>query len=87
MSETKIKSDEYGLHNKFNVIRTDGNSGVGKKHYGCEYFVIDLHHDKLAPKVLRMYSENTDDPNLRDDLIAKAIEIEDRNDERIEEKI
>lgn len=37
-----------GLYEKFFVQRNDGRSGVGERHEHCEYFVIDLHHDKHA---------------------------------------
>ena len=30
-----------GLYHKFNVERTDGTSEPGKRHHGCDYFVLD----------------------------------------------
>lgn len=46
-----------GLYPKFEVNRTDGTSGPGGKHYGCEYFVLDIDHDKFAIPALRAYAE------------------------------
>ena len=39
---------DRGLYEKFTVRRTDGSDAVGFKHRGCEYFVLDLTHDKYA---------------------------------------
>lgn len=35
-----------GLYGKFAVQRMDGSDQPGGKHHGCEYFVLDLSHDK-----------------------------------------
>jgi len=37
-----------GLYDKFTVRRTDGQSARGGKHHDCQYFVLDLTHDKHA---------------------------------------
>lgn len=41
-----------GLYEKFTVTRNDGSSEPGGKHHGCEYFVLDLTHDKHAAAAL-----------------------------------
>ena len=66
-----------GLYNKFVVYRTDGKSAHGAKHYGCEYFVLDVDHDKYAVPALRAYAEHCEAeyPALAADLYAKADEI------------
>lgn len=42
------KDKERGLYNKFVVLRTDGRSDPGEKHYRCDYFVLDITHDPHA---------------------------------------
>lgn len=66
-----------GLYNKFHVERTDGKSEPGQKHHGCEYFLLDLDHDKYAVPALRAYAEHcqAEYPLLAADLFAKADEI------------
>lgn len=44
-----------GLYGKFIVERTDGASAPGKKHDGCDYFVLDLTHDPYALPALKAY--------------------------------
>lgn len=44
-----------GLYDKFIVMRTDGSSGSGGKHEGCEYFVLDVTHDPFAKSALTAY--------------------------------
>ncbi len=46
----------FGLYGKFLVTRTDGMSGPGEKHYGCDYFVLDLTHDPLAIPAVDAYA-------------------------------
>lgn len=68
------KSDEVcGLYRKYRVERTDGGSGPGQKHEHCEYFVLDLVHDKHALIALEHYAESCADefPYLYDDLNDK----------------
>lgn len=48
---------EQGLFQKFVVTRTDGSSGPGGKHEGCEYFVLDIDHDPHAPAALAAYAD------------------------------
>lgn len=66
-----------GLYGKFFVERTDGKSAPGEKHHGCEYFILDMTHDKYAVPALRAYAEHclAEYPLLHDDLMAKADEI------------
>ena len=66
-----------GLYGKFFVERTDGKSEPGEKHHGCEYYVLDLMHDKYAVPALRAYAEHcqAEYPALAADLFAKADEI------------
>jgi hypothetical protein len=45
-----------GLYDKFQVTRTDGGSDPGRKHDGCEYFVLDLTHDEFAAAALTAYA-------------------------------
>lgn len=67
-----------GLYNKFTVTRNDGRDAPGEKHHGCEYFVLDLTHDKYARKAARAYAQWTRHLNqeLSDDLRAKANDIQ-----------
>lgn len=46
-----------GLYSKFRVVRKDGKSARGRKHFGCRYFVLDLTHDPLALPALRAYAD------------------------------
>ena len=63
-----------GLYQKFHVERTDGKSYRGEKHYGCEYFVLDLDCDPHAIAAIRAYAESCREeyPQLSIDLLAKA---------------
>lgn len=68
-----------GLYGKFVVRRTDGSDHPSGKHEGCEYFVLDLTHDKHAYMALRAYANSCDEeyPLLASDLRIKAIEMRD----------
>jgi hypothetical protein len=63
-----------GLYEKFSVTRNDGRSAPGEKHDGCEYFVLDLSHDKHAMPALAAYAQSCADefPELAADLRAKV---------------
>lgn len=65
--------EERGLYQKYIVRRADGSSGVGGKHEHCEYFVLDLVHDKRALVALEAYANDCADdyPSLFDDLNDK----------------
>jgi hypothetical protein len=59
---------------KFVVVRRDGLSARGRKHDGCDYFVLDLTHDPHALPALRAYAESARADGyvlLADDLEAK----------------
>lgn len=63
-----------GLYDKFTVRRKDGSSEPGGKHHGCEYFVLDLTHDKHASAALLAYADScaAEYPLLAADLREKA---------------
>lgn len=65
-----INDQERGLYGKFRVERTDGRSAPGEKHHDCEYFVLDLTHDKHALAALLSYAESCagEFPQLAADL-------------------
>lgn len=79
-----------GLYGKFyverldentaHVERTDGKSDPGEKHHDCEYFLLDLHHDRHAIAALRGYilSCRREFPDLADDLSDKCQAMEAR---------
>lgn len=46
-----------GIHGKFYVERTDGRDGPGEKHENCDYYVLDLQHDKYAQDALIAYAK------------------------------
>ena len=50
-------AEQQGLFRKFTVTRTDGSDGPGGKHYGCEYFVLDVAHDPHAKAALSAYAD------------------------------
>jgi hypothetical protein len=49
-------SKARGLYNKFAIRRTDGESASGRKHDGCDYFVLDITHDPLALPAIEAYA-------------------------------
>jgi len=49
---------ERGLYRKYKVERNDGSSGPGGKHEKCEYFILDLEHDKHAKAALKAYADS-----------------------------
>lgn len=62
-----------GLYGKFRVMRVDGRSAPGKKHFGCEYFVLDITHDPFAIPALKAYARACKEqyPLLAKDLIGR----------------
>ena len=62
-----------GLYRKFSVSRTDGSDAPGLKHFGCEYFVLDLRHDVFAAPALQAYAQacRHTHPQLAADLVAR----------------
>lgn len=75
-----MRDSKRGLYGKYFVERTDGSSAEGGKHHDCEYFILDLHHDKHAIAALRGYilSCRKEFPLLADDLSGKVTEMESR---------
>lgn len=69
-----MNDQNVGLYHKFHVERTDGSSAPGGKHERCDYFVLDMTHDKHAASALRAYAESCKNeyPALAADLIGKA---------------
>ena len=65
-----------GLYDKFVVTRTDGSSARGKKHFRCEYFVLDLDHDPHAIAAISAYAKSCqkDYPILAMHLTEKIAE-------------
>lgn len=55
MSDDKAR----GLYGKYSrVERADGQSEPGGKHHGCQYFVLDLDHDKHAVTAILAYAKS-----------------------------
>jgi len=67
--ETK-STEQQGLFSKFIVSRTDGKDRVGCKHYGCDYFVLDVTHDQYAKSALSAYAAScaSTHPKLSEDM-------------------
>lgn len=64
-----------GLYKKFQEIRrTDGESASGGRHDGCDYFPLDMTHDRHAVPALMAYAESCEEenPNLAGDLRTRA---------------
>lgn len=79
-STTSVDKTKRGLYRKFNVSRTDGSSESGGKHDGCNYFVLDVTHDKYAGAALRAYADScvAEYPLLAadlHDLASKAVPV------------
>lgn len=74
------KDKSRGLYNKFIVKRADGSSEHGDgKHYGCDYFVLDLTHDPLAIEAIRAYAIEASKAGynkLAEDLWQKAKDLQ-----------
>ncbi len=65
-----MSDKEKGIYKKYEVSRTDGSSKEGGKHADCQYFVLDVTHDKFAEAALTAYIEACKDeyPQLAQDL-------------------
>ena len=63
-----------GLYGKYRIERIDGTTLPGGKHEHCQYFVLDLTHDKHALPALEAYALSCQDeyPLLAQDLMALA---------------
>lgn len=66
-------AEDQGLFRKFLVYRTDGSDAPGRKHHGCEYFVLDVNHDPHAGAALKAYSESckTTHPVLSAEMLTR----------------
>jgi len=67
------------IFNKFRVNRTDGTDYPGAKHYGCDYFVLDLTHDPAARPAVLAYADAVEPthPKLAADIRRRwALRIE-----------
>jgi len=66
-------AEQQGLFRKFIVQRVDRSDQFGGKHYGCEYYVLDLTHDEHAPAALHAYALSCKDthPQLSVDLLTQ----------------
>lgn len=72
---------EKGLYGKFRVQRVDATDQIGGKHMNCEYFVLDLTHDRFAVQALIAYTESCRAAGyfpLAWDLEKKVVEMEER---------
>ena len=66
-----------GIYEKFKIERTDGESFIGGKHDGCDYFVLDITHDVHAIPALKAYAKSARQDGyeqLADDIEAKIEE-------------
>lgn len=74
-------SDETrGLYRKYRVTRLGDAEG---KHDGCEFFVLDWHHDKFAVPAIRAYADACakEFPVLAEELRKLASYYEQRREE------
>lgn len=71
-----MSDTERGLYSKYIVRSTDGSFGPGVKHEHCNYFVLDIRHDKHAAAALRAYADSCEMefPVLAADLRIQAQE-------------
>lgn len=65
-----LDDKKRGLYGKYEVKRKDGSSDAFGKHANCEYFVLDLDHDKHAKAAIRAYAASCkkEYPELAKDL-------------------
>ena len=68
--DTTRPAERQGLFRKFDVRRTDGSDKPGGKHEGCEYFVLDVDHDRHAEAALAAYADSVEatHPDLARDM-------------------
>jgi hypothetical protein len=72
----EVDKKQTGIYRKYKIIRTDGKSEPGQKHYGCAYFVLDLSHDPHALPAIEAYANScrADYPLLAEDLDVELAE-------------
>lgn len=68
-------ADRESLHCKYEVRRVKDPSG---RHGECEYFVLDLSHDRAARLAALVYADESGDPELRDELVGLVGRIQRR---------
>ncbi len=68
-----------GLYGKFVINRIDGTDSPGEKHDGCDYFVLDLVHDRHAKAAILAYAKScvAEYPLLARDLQARTYSMPD----------
>jgi len=66
---SELADSERGLYKKFEVRRIRAT----EKHMNCEYFVLDLNHDKFAMSALTAYAAACKEeyPQLAQELLIK----------------
>lgn len=76
-AETPRVDEERGLYEKYLVERRDDPDG---NHKNCEYFVLDLIHDKFSYNALMAYANacQVEFPLLAADLRRKAHDMQRR---------
>lgn len=69
----ELPKQEKGIFDKFIVTRVDGTHAFGKKHHNCDYFVLDMTHDKFALAAIRAYANacQKEYPVLAKDILEK----------------
>ena len=84
-----MSDKERGIYQKYNVIRTDGSSGPGGKHEHCNYWVLDLIHDKHAIAAYRAYAESCAEeyPVLASDILLHLEALVSNEKERIKKLV
>lgn len=70
---TLVDQLAIGLYSKFSVTRADGRHAPGEKHHACDYFVLDLTHDRHAWPAIAAYANacEAEYPQLAADLRNK----------------
>lgn len=65
--------EKQGLFRKYEVKRIDGTDQGSGKHAGCEYFVLDISHDRHARAALTAYALSAlgTNCNLARDMAAR----------------
>ena len=63
---------------KFSVVRTDGESAEGGRHFGCAYWVLDVTHDPAALPALAAYADAVEatHPMLAADIRSRYLHPE-----------
>lgn len=66
-----VDDTDKGLYTKYRVERTDGS----EKHHECDYFVLDMNHDKYAKVAIEAYVKacEAEYPQLAADLRARYL--------------